>query len=118
MVSDFPCVFSKAHTFSFRIMVWYGQCFSISLLLSGRFKATYQIPEQLSEQDDYQIKQSHSLWDEDAKEEARYLSLDQLKSVNQEPWQSLQIIRRFEMTYLPNLPNIAKNCFVNLLHPK
>lgn len=115
MLSDFPCVFSKAHTFSFRIMVWYGQYFSISLLLSGRFKASYKVPEQLYEQVAYQIKQSNSLWDDDIEKEVLYLNLNQWRSINQESSQSLQIIRKFRMAHLFDLPDLAKNCFVHLL---
>lgn len=115
MVSDFPCVFSADHVFSFRIMVWYGQSITISLMLSGRFQEDYIIPKPLIKVGNYQMMKSRSLWSDSYQNEARYLDEYNIKDTEQKPSNSLQLFRQIDIGRVSDLPELTKNCFVDLL---
>ena len=42
-VSDFPASLHKAHVWAFRTVVWWGHCFSFSLILKGKFKTDWPL---------------------------------------------------------------------------
>ena len=115
MVSDFPCVFSIDHIFSFRIMVWYGKSITVSLMLSGRFQENYKVPKQIMRMDEYKVKRSSSLWDKNTQDEVRFLGS---KDKKHDRGHSLRINREFHIELIASLPEIAKTCFEDLLQSK
>ena len=53
-VSDFPASLHKAHIWAFRTVVWWGHCFSFSLILKGKFKTDWPLDiRRLQDQDIY-----------------------------------------------------------------
>lgn len=120
-VMDFPSVFGKQDTFSFRVFFWYGNYFSANLLLTGRYaKEWKQEILRLNSEETFLLLDA-DIWESDISDRNK-LSLTSANKPEIESFfdenESIRLFRLFNMQKANQAEELIVNTFGEWFKPE
>lgn len=113
-VFDYPSIFSEQGIFSFRIVIWYGNSFSINLILTDSFLEFFkpQIPKLKNKS--VNLLTEENIWETDISNNT-YLPIDDATFAAiidyLEKNKSIRLFRQFSMNQINALDRLTVECF-------
>ncbi|NVK86212.1 MAG: hypothetical protein HWE21_17935 [Cytophagia bacterium] len=113
-VFDFPSILQEKDIFSFRVIVWYGNLFSVNLIISDKFIPLFENRlDQFCKRETYLLK-SQKVWETDTSDLDRLLiseeSLGEVLSYFQKN-NSIRLFRLFKMNQINDINRLTVECF-------
>jgi hypothetical protein len=119
---DYPRCFDKENIFTIRTMFWWGNFFSITLHLSGKYKQTFETALQKNilalAQHDFYICVNEDEWQHHFKADnympVNKLALDKINSITQRHF--IKVAIKFPLEKWDEMPSLLEKSFLDLLH--
>ena len=117
-VLDYPAYISKEASFSFRASIWYGNYFSFSLILTGRYVESINIELQKLKDQSFFITSDDNIWETDFSKH-KSASVDDLNILDFQTLikhnNQLKIYRYFSLNQTSELIRLGMESFKSLL---
>lgn len=113
-VFDFPSIFEKKNIFTFRVVVWYGNFFSINLILTKKFKDLYKNNPERFLDSQTQLLKSENIWETDTSSlHSIPMHIDYMNEISAyfEKSESIRLFRRFNMNQINDIHRLTLECF-------
>jgi len=113
-VFDYPSAFVEKGIFSFRIVVWYGNSFSVNLILTNAFLEFFHPQIQRLVGKNIQLMKEGNIWETDTSTSSLVpLETPYLADINGyfEKNESIRLIRQFDMNQINSLHRLTVECF-------
>ncbi len=118
---DYPRCFNKENIFTIRTMFWWGNFFSITLHLSGRYKDTFETAVkkniQTSAEHDFFICINEDEWQHHFKEDnympVNKLTFDEINTITQRHF--IKVAIKFPLENWDTIPSLLEKSFPDLL---
>lgn len=113
-VFDFPSILQEKEIFSFRVIVWYGNLFSVNLIISDRYFPLFENRlEQFCKRETYLLK-SEKVWETDTSHfDSLLISKESLSEVAAyfQKNKSIRLFRLFKMNQINDINRLTVECF-------
>lgn len=118
---DYPRCFDKENIFTIRTMFWWGNFFSITLHLSGKYKETFETALQKNiqtlMQHDFYVCINENEWQHHFKADnympVKKMTLDEINSITQRRFIKAAI--KFPLEKWDTMPSLLEQSFLDLL---
>ena len=113
-VFDYPSVFNERGIFSFRVVVWYGNFFSVNLILTKSFLEFFQPQLQKLAGKGIKLLINENIWETDLSS-SPFISVEEVHMGNVEEYfkknESIRLFREFSMNQINSLDRLTVECF-------
>lgn len=113
-VFDYPSIFSEKGIFSFRIVIWYGNTFSINLILTDSYLEFFKPQIYQLKNKSVNLLTEENIWETDISnntylpiDEANYTAITEYLEKNK----SIRLFREFSLNQINALDRLTVECF-------
>jgi len=111
---DYPRYFSNEHIFAIRCYFWWGNFFSITLHIKGKFVEQFPITNFRSAIDDWYLCCNEQEWQQHFRED-NYQLLDQFSDEQIQKLSFIKLAKKIPLLQWDDVELFLKNAFANIL---
>lgn len=120
-VMDFPSIFRKEDSFSFRVFCWYGNYFSANLLVTGTYVNQWKAKLLKLNSEETFLLMDADIWESDVSDRNKLSFIPENKSQIEaflEKNESIRLFRLFNMQKVNQAEELIVNTFAEWFNPE